>query len=223
MLNQAQTRLLTEGAKFLGLELSGEQLANFSLYVEELARWSKVTNLISQADPETIIRKHLLDSLAVSPLIPPDIRLLDLGSGAGFPGLVLAMVQPARNVVLIEARRKRVSFLKEAVRKTQSKNVRVFEGRAETLAAQASLKNSFAAVISRATWSLKEFLSLAHPFVANGGIVISMKGPRGEQELHDLSGFPGTLDFSLRNIREYALPFGEERRKALVFAKQCLT
>ena len=182
-----------------------------------------MTNLISQADPETIIRKHLLDSLAVSPLIPPNIRLLDLGSGAGFPGLVLAMVQPARNVVLIEARRKRVNFLKETVRKTQSKNVRICEGRAEILADQASLQNSFAVVISRATWSLKEFLSLAHPFVADRGIVISMKGPKGEQELQRLGDFPQTLGFSLRNLHEYALPFGEERRKALVFAKKCLT
>ena len=223
MLNRAQTRLLTEGAQFLGLELSGEQVANFSLYLQELARWSKVTNLISQTDPETIIRKHLLDSLAVSPLIPSDIRLLDLGSGAGFPGLVLALMQPARNVVLIEARRKRVSFLKATVRKTQSKNVKIYEGRAETLAAQASLQNSFPVAISRATWSLKEFLFLAQPFVADRGIIISMKGPRGEQELHDLGVFPQTLGFSLRNLQKYALPFGEERRTALVFAKQCLT
>src|SRR5262245_9846012 len=129
MLNQVRTRLLTEGARFLGLELTSEQLTNFSLYLDELVRWSKVTNLISQADPEIIIRKHILDSLAVSLLIPSNIPILDLGSGAGFPGLVLAVVQPTCAVVLIEARRKRVSFLKETVRKTQSKNVRVYEGR----------------------------------------------------------------------------------------------
>ena|SRR5262245_43854365 len=223
MLNQAQTRLVTEGARFLGLELSAKQLANFSLYLDELARWSKVTNLVSQTDPATIISKHILDSLAVSLLILPDIRVLDLGSGAGFPGLVLAIVQPTRDVVLIEARRKRVSFLKATIRKTQSKNVRVCEGRAETLAEDISLRNSFAVVISRATWGLKEFLSLARPFVADKGRVIAMKGPRGGQELDDVGTFSQTLGFSLANIHEYALPFGEGRRKALVFAKECLT
>ena len=223
MLNQAQTHLLTEGARSFGLEISGEPLAHFSLYLEELARWSKITNLVSQADPETIIRKHILDSLAVSPLIPAEARLLDLGSGAGFPGLVLAMVEPARTVVLIEARRKRVNFLKDVVRKTQVKNVRVYEGRAEALSADHSLRNSFAVAISRATWSLKEFLSLAHPFVAPGGTLIAMKGPQGDQELRDFSGFPQTLGISLRNVHEYTLPFGGEPRKAMVFAKQCST
>jgi 16S rRNA (guanine527-N7)-methyltransferase len=223
MLDQSQIYLLTEGARRLGLALGDNHLASFSLYVQELARWSKVANLIAKADSETIIRKHLLDSLAVSLLIPSDIRLLDLGSGAGFPGLVLAMVQPAREVVLIEARRKRASFLKEVVRKAKSKNVRVYEGRAETLAREDSLRNSFAAVISRATWSLKEFLLLANPFVVNGGIVLAMKGPQAEQELHALSVFPQLFGFFLQQIHEYALPFGAEQRKVLVFAKQCLT
>ncbi|HEV8717405.1 MAG TPA: 16S rRNA (guanine(527)-N(7))-methyltransferase RsmG [Candidatus Binatia bacterium] len=223
MLNQSQTYLLTEGARRLGLELADTHLACFSLYVEEIARWSRVTNLISQIDPEIIIRKHILDSLAVSPLIPADIRLLDLGSGAGFPGLVLAILQSSRAVVLLEARRKRVSFLKETVRRVKITNVKVYEGRAETLAKEDSLRTSFAVVISRATWSLKEFLTLAHPFIADRGIALAMKGPRGEPELNDLADFPQTLGFCWQGLCEYTLPFGAERRQTIIFAKQCLT
>lgn len=223
MLNQSQTDLLTKGARCLGLELSDQHLACFSLYLEEIARWSRVTDLISQTDAETIIRKHLLDSLAVSPLIPADTHLLDLGSGAGFPGLVLAIMQSTREVVLLEARRKRVSFLKETVRRLKINNVKVYEGRAETLAQEDSLRASFAVVISRATWNLKEFLTLAQPFVADRGIVLAMKGPQGEKELNDLAAFPQTCGFCLQRISEYVLPFGEERRKAIIFAKQCLT
>src|SRR5262249_32328640 len=108
-------------------------------------------------------------------------------------------------------------------RKTQSKNVRVYEGRAEALATDPVLQNSFATVISRATWRLKEFLSLAHPFVADAGNLITMKGPRGGPELRDLAAFPQTLGVSLQKVHDYTLPFGGEPRKAIVFAKHCST
>ncbi len=223
MRNHSQTRLLTQGARCLGLELSDEHLARFSLYLEETARWSRATSLISQTDPAVIIRKHILDSLAIAPLIPADARLLDLGSGAGFPGLVLAILQPSRQVALIEARRKRVSFLKETARRIKVVNVQVYEGRAEVLAKEDSLRNCFAVVITRATWSLKEFLLLASPFVADGGIAVAMKGPQGKQELIDLGASWQTVDFCLKKIHEYTLPFGEESRQAITFAKRCST
>ena len=223
MLSQSQTRLLTQGARHLGLALSDEHLARFSLYVEEIARWSRVANLISQTDPEVIIHKHILDSLAIASLLPADARLLDLGSGAGFPGLVLAILQPSRQVTLIEARRKRVSFLKETARRIMAVNVRVYEGRAEVLAKEDSLRNCFAVVVTRATWSLKEFLLLASPFVAAGGIAVAMKGPQGKKELLELGASLPTVDFCPKKIHEYTLPCGEERRQALIFAKQRFT
>jgi len=223
MLDHAQTHLLREGAKCLGLELSGENLARFAIYLEEIQRWSKVIDLVAQPDPETVIRKHLLDSLAVSALVPPDSRLLDLGSGAGFPGLVLAIVGAAREVALVEARRKRVSFLKEVVRRTQAMNVRVYEGRAEVLAAEESLRAYFGVVITRATWTLKEFLRLAGSFVADRGIALAMKGPQGEKELSELEPYLQTVGFCLQNRHAYTLPCGTEKRQVIIFAKKCST
>ena len=223
MLDHAQTHLLREGAKCLGLELSGENLARFAIYLEEIQRWSKVIDLVAQPDPETVIRKHLLDSLAVSALVPPDSRLLDLGSGAGFPGLVLAIVGAAREVALVEARRKRVSFLKEVVRRTQAMNVRVYEGRAEVLAAEESLRAHFGVIITRATWTLNEFLRLAGPFVAGSGIALAMKGPQGEKELSELEPYLQTVGFCLQNRHAYTLPCGTEKRQVIIFAKKCST
>ena len=223
MLDHAQTHLLIEGAKCLGLELSDENLARFATYLEEIQRWSKVIDLVAQPDPETVIRKHVLDSLAVAALIPPDSYLLDLGSGAGFPGLVLALVGAAREVALVEARRKRVSFLKEVVRRTQAMNVRVYEGRAEVLAAEESLRASFSVVITRATWTLKEFLRLAGPFVADSDIALAMKGPQGEKELSGLDPYLQTVGFYLQSRHAYTLPFGTERRQVILFAKKCST
>jgi 16S rRNA (guanine527-N7)-methyltransferase len=221
MHNLSPSQILTEGARCLGIELSQDHLAGFSTYLEELARWSTIANLVSQSIPESIIRKHILDSLAVSLLIPPTAHLLDLGSGAGFPGLVLAILRPSRKVVLLESQRKRANFLKQVARATKSANVKVFEGRAETLAKEESLQGAFSIVISRATWSLQDFLRIASPFVAPEGTVIALKGPQGTQELLNLPA--SFIDFELKKKHEYTLPFGKERRQALVFAKSCFT
>ncbi len=223
MLDQTQTGVLIEGARCLGLELSTTDLERFSIYLEEIQRWSQVTDLVAQTDPETVMRKHLLDSLAVSPLIPPNSCLLDLGSGAGFPGLVLGIVGSSREVALVEARRKRVSFLKEVIRRTKAMNVRVYEGRAEVLAADESLCAYFGVVITRATWTLKEFLRLADPFVADGGIALAMKGPQMEKELSGLDPYLQAVGFRLQSRHAYTLPFGSEKRQAIIFAKECST
>ena len=224
MLDQSQTHLLSEGARRLGIELSHEHLERFSVYLEEIARWSRVANLVSQTEAEAIIRKHLLDSLAISPLIPTDGRLLDLGSGAGFPGLALAIIAAARSVTLLEARRKRVSFLKEVVRKTKTANVGVYEGRAETLSKEESWRGSFSVVVTRATWSFKDFLRIASPVVAEGGLALAMKGPQGEKELVGLEdSFLKKFGFFLHKKHEYVLPFGTEKRQAVIFAKKCST
>lgn len=220
MFDQSQTFLLIEGARHFGLELSQDDLSRFSLYVEELQLWSEVTNLVSQTDTDTIIRKHLLDSLAVASLLPSVGRLLDLGSGAGFPGLVLAIVQPDREIVLIETRRKRVSFLKEVARKAKIPNLKVYEGRAEALAGEEFLRASFSIVVTRATWNIRDFLRLASPFIENIGIALAMKGPQVEKELDDSSLYLQSIGFYLQKRHEYTLPFGKEKRQMIVFVKK---
>src|ERR1700752_679278 len=109
MLGKHQT-LLCEGAAQFSLTLSEATVTQFATFIEEIQRWSKIADLLSQTDPETLIRKHILDSLALLPWIPAGSRVLDLGSGAGFPGLSLAIAGPRIRVTLIEARRKRANF-----------------------------------------------------------------------------------------------------------------
>lgn len=223
MLSHAQTHLLIEGTRILGSQLSSKELVCFSLYLEEIARWSKMADLVSQTDPETIIRKHILDSLAILPLLPPATRLLDLGSGAGFPGLVLAILCPSLQVFLLEARRKRANFLKEAARRIRLANVAVYEGRAEILCEEEALKASFDVVITRATWNLEDFLRFAEPFLVHDGLAVALKGPKTEQEITALEPVLQKSGFYLKERHTYLLPFGEERRQALFFAKQCFT
>ena len=112
MLDKNQTRLLREGAQQFSLTLSEETVSQFAAFIEEIQRWSKIADLLSHTDPATLIRKHILDSLALLPWIPVGSRVLDLGSGAGFPGLPLAIAGSGIRVSLIEARRKRANFSK---------------------------------------------------------------------------------------------------------------
>jgi 16S rRNA (guanine527-N7)-methyltransferase len=224
MLTQPQAQLLTDGARQLGVPLSDEGIAQFSLYLEEIERWAKVTNLVAQTDPEIFIRKHFLDSLAIVPLVPSDGRLLDLGSGAGFPGLVLAIVSPSLEVSLVEPRRKRANFLREVMRKTQLSNARVYEERAEVLVESVSFRNVFCVVVTRATWNLQEFLRLASPFMTEDGMALAMKGTKGEKELIGLeASFLQARNFYLKKRHKYMLPFGGEERLAIIFAKECFT
>lgn len=223
MLSHAHTNLLIEGARTLGSRLSGKELVCFSLYLEEIARWSKIADLVSQTDPAIIIRKHILDSLAILPLLPPATRLLDLGSGAGFPGLVLAILRPSLQVFLLEARRKRANFLKDASRKMHLANVAVYEGRAEVLFEEVPLKASFDVVITRATWSLEDFLRLAEPFLVGNGLAVALKGLKAEHEISALEPLLRKGQFRLKEQYTYALPFGEEKRQAFFFTKQCFT
>jgi 16S rRNA (guanine527-N7)-methyltransferase len=223
MIERSQVSLLEEGATHLGVDLSPEVMTLLYVYLQELLRWTPVIDLVSQNDPELIIRKHFLDSLAISPLIPSECGLLDLGSGAGFPGMVLAMLHPQRMVSLIEARRKRVSFLKDIARKTKLNNICVYEGRAQDLAKAVSLRGAFSVVVTRATWDLKTFLHLADPFLRIGGTALIMKGPQVKGELVDITESAKTIGFVLQKIHEYMLPFGKELRLAVLFTKESFT
>jgi len=221
--NHEHLQILIEGAAQLGVPLSEAAVTQLMLYLEELLRWSPKIDLVSQTDPKEVIRKHFLDSLAVVPFLSEKMMLLDLGSGAGFPGLPIAIALPQSSVTLVEVRRKRVSFLKEVVRKIKAANVTICEGRAEVLAANPSLYGKFAVVITRATWEVGIYLRHAVPFLEKTGIAIAMQGPRlGPQNFHTetLENVPS---FRLSTSHEYSLPFGSENRCLLIFTQRCFT
>ena len=222
MLTNEQFVLLTNGTKLLNVELAQGNIAWIAIYLEELKRWAKIVDLVSQSDPEVIIRKHVLDSLAALAVLPLHGRLLDLGSGAGFPGLPLAIANPALSVTLLEPRRKRVNFLKQVIRKTNLTNTQVYEGRAEDFAGTDGWQSAFDIVITRATWNIREFLLRAAPFVSADGILAAMKGKKAE-ELQSATKDLETLNLMLKTEHRYTLPYGNERRSIFVFKKKSFT
>ena len=169
--------LLGQFTRELGIELSTLQLEQFDLYQKELLQWNAKTNLISEKSAQEIVSKHFLDSLTALQFIDNHTaRIIDIGSGAGFPGIPLKIACPDLQLYLMESNRKKVSFLKHILRLLNLTETFVLHERAENLIKNNKWKDFFDVVISRAAFKLSEFLSLGAFFLALQGTLIALKG-----------------------------------------------
>lgn len=166
--------LLAEGAAALGLQLPAATLEQLRIYLEELQVWNARTNLTGLKNPRDLVIKHFLDSLAVLPYINAAASLVDLGSGAGFPGLVLKLARPALNLTLVEARQKKAAFLEYLVSRLGLTGVEVAQTHL-TITLARKWETKVDAVVSRATFLLPRFLELAEPLLAKGGLALALK------------------------------------------------
>lgn len=170
---------LTAGAEKLGVALDASAHAKLLAYRDELARWGRVHNLTAVRDSDEMVPVHLLDSLALAPLIRGR-RLADIGSGGGLPGLPLAIVRPNLQTTLVEPRAKRTAFLTHVVRLLALDNVIVERRRAEDL--PVSAEGGFDTIVSRAFGTLAQFVAAAGRLCGEDGCLLAAKGrdPRGE-------------------------------------------
>ena len=175
--------LLGQAARELGIELSTLQMEQFDLYQKELLQWNAKTNLISEKSAQEIVSRHFLDSLTALQFIDNQrARIIDIGSGAGFPGIPLKIACPDLQLYLMESNRKKVSFLKHIIRLLNFTETFVLHERAENLIKNNKWKDFFDVVISRAAFKLPEFLSLGAFFLAPQGKLIALKGRDVENE-----------------------------------------
>ncbi|MDM7985985.1 MAG: 16S rRNA (guanine(527)-N(7))-methyltransferase RsmG [Smithella sp.] len=176
--------LLGKHAKSLGIDLNHRQLSQFAIYKNELLDWNARTNLISENSAGEIMTRHFLDSLTALPFITqPQAMIIDVGSGAGFPGLPLKIARPDLKIYLLEANRKKVSFLKHMIRLLRLEATYVLHERVENILKADLWKEKFEILISRATFKMDELLTLGDFFLAPAGQLIAWKGPSVEQEL----------------------------------------
>ena len=183
-------QVLIEGAARLGIDLDGEQVERFRSYYDELIAWNENVNLTSVTGCEEVQERHFLDSLAVASALPATIldgrdRLLDVGSGAGFPGLPLKIAYPRIDVTLLEATAKKTDFLRHVVDELGLAGVEVVTGRAEEEAHGSEMRERFGAVVSRAVARLDVLAELCLPFCAVGGVMVAQKGLQVEEELRE--------------------------------------
>jgi 16S rRNA (guanine527-N7)-methyltransferase len=176
---------LERGLAALGLEPRAGALASFARYLDLLEKWNRVYNLTAIRDRGRMVTHHLLDSAAILPHVPGP-RVLDVGSGAGFPGIPLAIASPALQVTLLDSNQKKVAFLRQAVAELGLTNATVEAGRVESWPTSVR----FESIVSRAFADLGEFVAASGRLLAPGGIIAAMKGVYPGEEIERMpAGF----------------------------------
>ena len=212
------TAILLKGAEQIGITLTSQVVASYLFYIKELKKWNQRINLTSLETDREIAVKHFLDSLTIAPLLRDATQVLDIGTGAGFPGLPLKILSPPIELCLLESSQKKCSFLRHIVRGLKLANVEIVHGRAEDKKMAERYGGVFDLVLSRALADLPTSLQLALPYAKRGGRIVGMRGRQGEQE-RDATDWR-SLGLQLIEQRKMILPFVEEQRVLLIFQRR---
>ena len=231
--------IIRQGAQALGVDVSSEQADRFTIHARELIKWNRKVNLTAIADPFEIAVKHFVDSIAAAVIIPSNISMLDIGSGGGFPGIPLKMLIPNLTVMLVDASRKKISFLKHVFRTLQLEKIEAHQIRGEDITIAPGSQETwsefrkapldrttpvshkpFDVVISRAVTSLTDFILMALPVLASEGMIVAMCGKVTYSEMESLRlhlandpivSSMGCDDLSIA-LKMYKLPFIDAQR-----------
>lgn len=215
---------LVAGAEELGIEIGPWQQRQFAAYTDLLLDWNKKLNLVRVRSREELVRVHLLDSLwcSVAVDLKSALRLLDIGSGAGFPGIPLQICWPELRVYLLESQQRRGLFLSEAVQRLGLDNCQVLTFRAEDLARDDAYREAFDCVTARAVASLSVLVELALPFVEPGGHFVALKGGAAAAEVATAEYALEQLGGAVERMIPYRFP-GEQGRNVVCISKVSTT
>lgn len=202
-------RLLNKSAAY-DISLSDNQLNQLGIYAEMLVDWNSRMNLTAITEPEEIETKHFLDCLLASRLITENDNVADVGTGAGFPGMVMKIFCPKAEITLIDSLEKRLGFLENVAAELRL-NVRCIHGRAEDVGHAGSLRQSFSVTTARAVAPLNVLAEYCLPLTAVGGRMIAMKGKTAEDEINAASIAIELLGGKLENEYSFTLPDNSER------------
>lgn len=208
--------LLRQGSQEVAVDLEDIQIELFGVYLQELLEWNKTFNLTGIRDPENIVIKHFVDSLTPLPYLKPFGRLLDIGPGAGFPSIPLKIAAPGLEVQLVEASRKKVSFLKHIIRILKLDSVIVINGRIEDVELP---DKSFDTIISRAFNRLEPLVKIVSPLMEPGNTLVAMLGPTTVKDPPRLADCGLAESLELQRLVSLELPRDRGGRTLLFFIK----
>lgn len=213
--------LLVRGSKTLGLDLSHKDVQKFKKYKELLKEWNKKINITAITEDDEIDIKHFLDSLTPWPtnLFNGKKKVIDIGTGGGFPGVPLKIVNEDLDITLLDSLNKRINFLKEVILALDLEGVQAVHGRAEELSRKKPHRESFDITISRAVASLDTLSEYCIPFVKVGGYFISMKGSDIEEELQNSLNAINTLGGKLIEKKIVQVPESDIQHSLIIIEK----
>jgi 16S rRNA (guanine527-N7)-methyltransferase len=219
--------IIYDGAKELEIQIDRGKIDQFGIHAFELIKWTRKTSLTAISDPLEIGVKHFLDSIAPAPFIPPHAALLDIGSGGGFPGIPLKIMIPSLSVTLIDASRKKVSFLKHVIRMLGLDNIEACHVRAEDLSRDRIFNNTYDVIVSRALSSMVKFVQMSLPLLAKDGFIIAMKGKITDMEIESMRSLSekrhdmqenSTSNFNIVS-KNYRLPYLKSERSIVILKR----
>jgi len=218
IMDEESRKLLMEGARGFGHPLSEEAVEAFAVYLRELLKWNEKMNLTAIRTEREIVLKHFVDSLSLLPHLSEAETLLDMGSGAGFPGIPLKIVKPRLRIVLLDSVRKKVDFQRHILRTLSLSDIEAVHGRAQEQSIIEGLGKRFDVVVSRAFADLQVFLKLSLPFLRPCGKAIAMKGKVTDEVIQ---GFREDIKapYVLEGIFRFVLPRTTLQRTLLVFRR----
>lgn len=205
-------------AKQIEIKLTKEQIEKYYNYMNLLLEWNEKINLTAIIEPREIILKHFVDSLTIAKYIKDDEKLIDVGTGAGFPGIPLSIVKENTDIVLLDSLNKRINFLQEVKENLKLKNITTIHGRAEEFGKNKKERETYDIATSRAVAPLNILLEYLLPLVKVGGTAICMKGSNIE-EVENAKNALEILGGQIEKIEEITLPNSDIKRNIIIVKK----
>lgn len=201
---------IIEGCKACDIIITDEHLNQFAIYADQLQIWNSKINLTAIKDPKQVAEKHFIDCLSILPYLKDCHHLMDMGTGGGFPGIVIKIMHPSINILLVDSVRKKINFLNHIIRTLGLNGITAVHARAQDLQSDTMYAGQFDGVISRAFADLDLFVDLATPFLNKKGVLYAMKGKEGVHE----AGASVLEKFKVSS-HFYQLPFEKSHRSLI--------
>ena len=219
MERESFSKELIEKAKKVNIEIDDKKEEQFYNYMKLLLEWNEKINLTAITEQNDIILKHFIDSITINKYIEQSNSIIDIGTGAGFPGIPLAIVKEKNNIILVDSLNKRINFLNEVCKEISLENIQCIHARAEELASDLEYRENYETVVSRAVARLNVLIEYMLPFVKKGGLCICMKGPNIDRELEEAKNAIKVLGGEIEEIVDFNLPDTDIKRKIINIKK----
>lgn len=213
------SKKMNKKLSYFNIDINNEQIKRFYNYMQLLIEWNEKMNLTAILDPDEIILKHFIDSITINKFISDNSTIIDIGTGAGFPGIPIKIINENTSVTLLDSLNKRIVFLKEVIKSLELENITALHGRAEEYGIEKEFRQKYDYVTSRAVAPLNYLLEYMLPFLKIGGKCICMKGSNIEEEVLQAKNALAELGGVIEQTVKMTLPESDIERNIIIIKK----